>query len=186
MKTRIKYIASIQTGIYETPNITGNVYYIQARHFNKEGVFDPTVKPNLKLDDKLKNHLLQSGDILLAAKGLNNFSVVYNNGIGSAVASSMFLVIRVKSPKIISPDYLSWFFNHPQSQKYFQACSKGSAITSITKSVVEDLEIAIPSIEKQKAILKIHNLHLKEIKIKSEIESLREKQIQQHIINALK
>jgi hypothetical protein len=44
----------------------------------------------------------------------------------------------------------------------------------------------VPSIETQKAILQITKLRNKEKSLKQEIETLREKQIQQQIINAIK
>ena len=57
----------------------------------------------------------------------------------------------------------------------------GSSIVSISKTVLEELEISIPNIETQKAILKITNLRNTEKKLKKEIDSLREKQIQQSL-----
>ena len=62
----------------------------------------------------------------------------------------------------------------------------GTSIVSISKSVLEELEISIPDLETQKAILKITHLRNSEKKLQQQIESLREKQIQQQIFNALK
>jgi restriction endonuclease S subunit len=62
----------------------------------------------------------------------------------------------------------------------------GTSIPSISKQVLENLEIAVPSIETQKAILQITKLRNKEKSLKQKIETLREKQIQQQIINAIK
>jgi restriction endonuclease S subunit len=62
----------------------------------------------------------------------------------------------------------------------------GTSIPSISKQVLENLEIAVPSIETQKAILQITKLRNREKSLKQKIETLREKQIQQQIINAIK
>lgn len=178
-------ITNIFSGIYAKPDIEGDVFYIQARHFSKEGIFDSTVNPDLLYTDKLAKHLLQKDDILLASKGLNNFAVAYNDEIGKAVASSMFLVIRINQGGIL-PEFLTWYLNHPLAQSYFINCSKGTALPCITKRIVENLEITIPTLEKQRVILKIHELRLKEKQIKTSIEDLKETQIQQHLFNALK
>jgi restriction endonuclease S subunit len=62
----------------------------------------------------------------------------------------------------------------------------GTSIPSISKQVLENLEITVPSIETQKAILQITKLRNKEKSLKQKIETLQEKQIQQQIINAIK
>jgi len=62
----------------------------------------------------------------------------------------------------------------------------GTSIVSISKSVLEELEIPILNLATQKAILKITQLRNSEQNLKKEIEILREKQIQQQIINAIK
>lgn len=178
-------ITNIFSGIYTKPDIEGDVFYIQARHFGKDGIFDATVKPDLLCTDKLTKHLLKTGDILLASKGVNNFAVAYNENIGKAVASSMFLVIRINQTKIL-PEFLTWYLNHPLAQNYFINCSKGTALPCITKAIVENLEINIPTLEKQRLILKIQALRLKEKQIKAHIEDLKETQIQHQLITALR
>jgi restriction endonuclease S subunit len=62
----------------------------------------------------------------------------------------------------------------------------GTSMASISKAVLEDLEISIPDIKTQETILRISNLRNKENQLKQQIEILRDKQIQQQIINAIK
>lgn len=186
MKISLIDIATIHTGIYTKSGIDGEVFYLQARHFNENYQFDTTVVPDLDLDDKLSKHLLHNGDLLFAAKGFQNFVAIYKNNIGLAVASSMFLVIRLKDHAITSPEYLAWYLNHPTSQAYFQNNAKGTSLPSITKDILGKLEIALPSVAKQKFILQIDALRKTERELKNKIESLRESQIQQYLINALK
>jgi hypothetical protein len=59
-------------------------------------------------------------------------------------------------------------------------------MVSISKSVLEELEISIPNLKRQNVILKIAHLRNTEKKLMQEIGILREKQLQQQIINALK
>jgi len=62
----------------------------------------------------------------------------------------------------------------------------GSSIASISKGALEELEISVPAIETQELILNITKLRNKEIELRQQIETLRDKQIQQQIINAIK
>ncbi|MFM8833572.1 MAG: restriction endonuclease subunit S [Cytophagales bacterium] len=75
---------------------------------------------------------------------------------------------------------------NPTTQKLLKEQAIGTSIPSISKTVLEELEIPIPSLEKQNAILTIAHLRNTEKDLKHQIEVLREKQIQQTIINALK
>jgi restriction endonuclease S subunit len=76
--------------------------------------------------------------------------------------------------------------NSHTTQTLLKGQAIGTSIPSISKQVLENLEIAVPSIETQKAIVEISKLRKKEKYLKQEIEKLREKQIQQQIINAIK
>lgn len=186
MKTLLSNIASVHSGIYAKPDFEGEVYYVQAKHFNSEKEFDTSVKPDLQLEGKIKTHLLQTGDILLAAKGNKNFAVLYKGVIKPAVASSMFIIIRIKEQHAVMPEFVTWFLNLKSTQTFLQSCSKGSGIPSITKNVVENLEIVIPPSEKQQAIIKFHSLRKLERSIYKQIDDLKEQEIQHLLLTALK
>ena len=141
------------------------------------------------MKDKLtEKHLLNHGDILFAAKGSKNFAALYESKNQPAVASTSFFVIRLgdKFRNKILPDFLVWLINHPHSQKFLKGKAIGTSMVSISKSVLEDLEIYIPDMLTQKTILKITQLRNKERSLKQKIDFLKEKQIQQQIINAIK
>jgi len=186
LKTLLSNIASIHSGIYAKPDYEGEVYYVQAKHFNSLLEFDTTVKPDLQLEGKIMKHILQSGDILIAAKGNKNFAVQYKGIIKPAVASSMFIIIRLKDQRNVLPEFLTWFLNLQSTQTTLKSFSKGSAIPSITKDVIEKLEIVIPSLQKQEAIIKFYSLRKRERAIYQQLENLKELQIQHLLLTALK
>lgn len=186
MKIELKELASIQTGIYAKPSISGEVIYLQSRHFNLEREFDRTVSPDLKLDNKIEKHLLKNGDIIIASKGFSNFAVVYDESIGSAVASSTFLVVKNIQTNLILPEFLEWFLNLPQTCYYLQNNAKGTGLPSIGKSVLEDFKIPLPNIEKQKIILEVVKLRCQEEAIKTKIQKLQEKVINHYLISSIK
>jgi len=188
LKTDLKHIASIQTGLFAKPIAKGEIVYLQAKHFDENGKLKTSLHPDLKADNILEKHMLRHGDVLFAAKGTKNFAAWFESKNQPSVASTSFFVIRLQqdfSNKIL-PAFLVWLINHPTSQKFLKGKAIGSSIVSISKAVLEELEISIPNIETQKVILKITNLRNTEKKLKKEIETLREKQIQQLIINSIK
>lgn len=186
MKKKVKDIAQIHTGIYSKTINSGDVYYIQSRHFNEKRELLSSVKPELLSDPKLQNHYLIPGDILIAAKGYDNFAVLYEGKIGLAVASSTFIITRLKDQNLILPEFLTWFINHFKTQQIIQGSAKGTALPSISKSVIGELEIPILPLNKQETILKIHKLSQKEKQIKEKMIYLQESIIQQQLLNALK
>ena len=185
LKVKIQDIATLQTGLFAKPLANGEVVYLQSKHFDDQGNLLAILHPDLLLEDISEKHMLCAGDVLFAAKGTKNFATVFENHNEPSVASTSFFVIRPTDKKLL-PQYLSWVLNSPTTQILLKGQAIGTSIPSISKQVLENLEIAIPSIDKQKAILQITKLRNKEKFLKQKIETLREKQIQQQIINAIK
>ena len=185
MKFHLREIATIQTGLFANPVVKGDVVYLQAKHFDEYGQISAVLFPDLKADKISDKHLLKPGDVLFAAKGTKNFAAVFENQNPPSVASTSFFVIRLTDNRIL-PHYLMWFLNHPVTQKILKRLAIGTSLASISKAVLEELEISYPEAEKQIAIYKISQLRNRERNLKNQIESLREQQIQQQIINAIK
>lgn len=185
MKTTLKHITSIQTGVFAKPIQEGQIVYLQAKHFVSNGEITEKLYPDLEHTKRIAKHFLKKGDVLFAAKGTKNFAAWYENDDIPAVASTSFFVIRLHDRNIL-PGYLTWFLNHPSTQTLLKGQARGSSIASISKAVLSELEIPIPNIQKQELILKIFKLRNKEKNLKQQIENLKEKEIQHLLINAIK
>ncbi len=185
MNFPLHHIASIQTGLFAKPGKEGEVVYLQSKHFDEDGRLLVTLHPDLPVGDISEKHILRPGDVLFAAKGTKNFAAVYESHNPPAVASTSFFVIRLRD-KTILPAYLAWYLNSNKAQQELKAQAIGTGIPSISKQVLEMLELNVPTLEKQEAVLKISTLFEREKRIRIEIELLREHQIQQYIINAIK
>lgn len=188
MKETLQHIANIKTGIFAKPVSMGEIVYLQGKHFDESGKLHSVLHPDLKEDNITEKHLLKHGDVLFAAKGTKNFATWYESKNQPAVASTSFFVIRIleKFRDKILPEYLVWIINHPNSQKFLKGKAIGTSIVSISKSALEELEISIPEVKIQKSILSITGLRNKEINLKQQIESLRDKQIQNQLLSAIK
>lgn len=184
MKTTLDNIAEIKTGLFAKPESKGQVVYLQARDFDENGKLLSELFPGLKNDESVKNHLLQPGDVLFAAKGTKNFATVYEIHNQTCVASTSFFVIRIKETKLL-PDYLAWSLNHPDIQSHLKMKAKGTSIPSITKSVLEKVELSIPPVETQHLILEIIKLKEKEKTLKKRIDILKDQKVQQIIMKAI-
>jgi restriction endonuclease S subunit len=193
LKKKLEHIANIQSGMFAKTVSAGETVYLQARHFNEYGQLDTSLLlPDIINENILSKYFLINGDVLFAAKGNKNFASLYSELVTqagekqNAVASTTFFVIRLfeNAKTIILPQYLTWFINH--SQTILKSKAIGTSIVSISKLALQDLEIAIPDLQTQKAILQIAHLRNQEKALNIRIDNLREKQIQSQIINALK
>ncbi|MBW8324221.1 MAG: restriction endonuclease subunit S [Prolixibacteraceae bacterium] len=185
MKTQLKNIATIQTGVFAKPTHNGDIVYLQVRHFDENGLLLSELDPDLMADDISEKHILKIGDVLFAAKGTKNFAAVFEDHYPPSVASTSFFVIRTLSEAVL-PQYLAWYLNNHDTQQFLKNLARGTSIASISKAVLDDLEIFIPDLKAQKLVLKITQLRNKEKELKKEIEILREKYIHQLIINEIK
>lgn len=169
-KTLLNNLSKIDSGksfrqrIDDVPN--GNCNVIQMKDISHENLTISANPQSILLDDVKPNQLLQKGDILFMAKGNNNFAVIYNSD-KPAVAVSLFFIIRPNRNKVI-PEYLAWFLNTPTAQAYFHEQRLGAAVGNIRKVALENLEVDLPSMEKQQQIAKLNQLfHQEKQMIKS-------------------
>lgn len=183
MKTLIKNITHIQTGLFAKPSVLGELVYLQSKHFDEYGQLHAVLHPDLVTHGISEKHLLKDGDVLFAAKGTKNFAVVFENHNEPSVASTSFFVIRPTDKKLL-PKFLAWFLNNHTTQTLLKGQAIGTSIPSISKQVLENLEITVPDIKTQKAIVEISKLRNKEKSLKQKIEELREKQIQTILLEA--
>ncbi|HMT74372.1 MAG TPA: restriction endonuclease subunit S [Chitinophagaceae bacterium] len=184
MKYKIGDIAKLQTGLFAKPEAAGEVVYLQVRHFDEKGLLKTELYTDLKHSKVTEKHLLQEGDILFAAKGTKNFAAVYESHNPPAVASTSFFVIRLNESRVL-PAYLAWYLNHPLIAKQLKEQAIGTATPSISKAVLEQLEIPVPAVQKQKLIIELQELIKKEKELQDHIEELRQNNIQQQIFKAI-
>lgn len=178
-------VANIQTGflfrakVPEDPK--GNVVVVQMKDCS---CFDGIAWDNCvrtKLDRVKESDWLKKGDILLATRG-NNYQpifVEFSQQDLLAVASPHFFVIRPKNTEIL-PEYLQWWLNLKQSQKYLIQNLEGSTTKSLRLPVLAELSIKIPSLAKQHVIVKMAKTLVQERKTLQKLIANNEK-----LMNAL-
>lgn len=169
----LRSLAEIRFGIHSQFHSQGTISYLQARHFSPLGDMIGLLASFIDGDTKVNNHLLKDGDILMAGKGTKNFAWTYRRHVGPAVASTLFYVISVNK-SIIYPEYLTSILNLPVNQVHFQKLSSSSSVASLRKKELEEFNVPLIPMEEQKAVAKLAELHLKEMKIAEELITLKQ------------
>lgn len=184
MKTELKHIANIQTGVFAKPVAKGDIAYLQPKYFDELGKLTTNLEPDLNSVGISEKHILKQGDVIFAAKGSKNFAARFDLEDIPAVASTSFFVIKIFEKNIL-PEYLTWYLNHQTTMKYLKSFARGTSIASISKDVLNELEIIVPSLEKQQLIFKIDDLRTAERQITMKLLSLKQTINQQQLYNAL-
>ncbi len=108
------------------------------------------------LDDVREQHLLRPGDLVFKSRGVTNSAAIVNMDVGPAVLAAPMLLIRPN--KAVLPAYLYWYINLPATQAALAAQAEGTSVRMISKAKLEDLDIPIPSLQKQQVITEVAQL----------------------------
>jgi hypothetical protein len=161
---KLKQVATIEAGYPfrgKIPDVqSAEVVVVQMKDVSVLGGVDWSVCARTNLTGKREPAWLQSGDILVAARGSQNYAVLIDSAVPQqkirAVAAPHFFVLSVKN-NVVLPEYLVWFLNQQPCQRYFEQNAEGSLTKSIRRGVLEEVPIAVPPLAKQQLIVKLAN-----------------------------
>ncbi len=124
---------------------------------------------------------LQKNDVVIVSRGTGagSFRSAIFDSDTNVIASSSLLILRIKKKEIL-PEYISLYLNSTDGQNKILETVVGSYIHAISrKKFEEEIEIPIPSSEKQQSLIKLNQ----NIKQQEKIYE-RKKELKQQIINA--
>lgn len=142
-----------------------NIRVVQMKDVSPDNPIDWSQCLTAELSGRRADYL-RSGDILFVARGNRNYAVQIGeipDGM-QAVASPHLFVIRLQD-KSLTPEFLTWFLNQMPCQQYFEQNAEGTMAKSIRRGVLERTPIAIPSLQKQAAIVNLHNSHIQQQRV---------------------
>jgi Type I restriction modification DNA specificity domain len=108
-----------------------------------------------------ERYLVSQGDVLFLSRGQRTCAVPILQILENTVASYYFYILR-PNPDRVDPEYLAWFINQPTTQACLERLQRGSHIKIIPKSAFEELDVILPPLATQRAIVKLERLRQKE------------------------
>ena len=88
------------------------------------------------------------------------------------IIQSLFSIVRVKDKSKVLPEYITIYLNSKEVEKQLFTEIQGTSIMTISNQVLSQIEIEVPSIDKQIEIVKLDKLLKRE---KQLLELLQEK-----------
>lgn len=164
MKIRVKDIGTVQVGYsfrsrLETES-SGNVSVIQMKDLLQSNIVSCKELVTVKMEGVKEHHLVRKGDLVFRSRGLVTTAAVLLEDPGQAVVAAPLL--RIRANKNVLPEYLNWYINQRDAQMFLASRAKGTVQKMISKQAIEDLEISLPSIKKQKDIVELASLAARE------------------------
>lgn len=144
-----------RAGLDASPS--GGTYVIQMRDTSSPVVStEQLARADVQL--KTSHHQVLPGDILFRSRGQSTTASVVREAPPNTIAAAPLMRIRVTAPNIVLPEYLNWYLNQRPAQTYFTNYAKGTMQMMVDKTTLENLEVAIPSLDKQKQIMALADL----------------------------
>lgn len=186
---KLKNIASIYSGLSFREKIIhnpeGDVGVVQMRDLISEYTEIDSELDKISDNGIKPKYFLDSGDILIVSKGANNHAILFDSFPIKAIASASFFTVKIKSD-IISPEYLHWYLNHPLAQNELKKQQSGTYTPSLKITALQDLEISLLPIEKQRKVGKLHQLHLREKKLQNQLIENKQTLIDNLLISTIR
>lgn len=133
----------------------GPVRMVQMRDVDVDRGVSWATALSVALPGKRTRDSLRPDDILFTARGQRNAAVALNVVPAPAVCAGNLFVIRPHDPRQCLPAYVAWYINQRPAQGYFQHSATGTNILNIRRDVIAQLEIPIPAIAHQWAIVNL-------------------------------
>lgn len=188
MRYFIKDISMVRSGVHFRTKIehvpSGETSVIQLRDVDENGKIDRGSLLRTDIPNNMKVDFLNKGDVLFKAKSNHKVAAVVEEDLGRSIATVHYLVLKIKKDKAL-PEYVAWVLNHRKAQVYFGQNAEGSSFRSLSiikKSILEKLEIDVPSMERQKKIIEISRLRQEEKNIEQELRCLKDQFIEEVLL----
>ncbi len=114
------------------------------------------------------SHIAKDGDVVFRSRGTPFMASVVPEIAEDLLVVAPMIRIRVNREMIL-PEYLVWYINSAYGAAYFKEFATGSGIPLVSKGVLEQMPIKLPSLNAQQAIADLVKLGRKEHEILAEI-----------------
>lgn len=178
MKVKLGNMATVQAGYSFRSRLesldTGAVAVIQMKDLTSANRVDCSELARVDMEVPKEHHLVRPGDLIFRSRGLTSNSALLADDPGDAVLAAPLLRIRIKGGAVL-PEYLNWYISQQPAQIYFASCSEGTALKMISKQSLENMELFVPPLDRQRLIVELAALEEEEQHI---MKTLAEKRTQ--------
>lgn len=181
MNKKLKQIAAVQMGFSFRSSIkaakNGTVSVVQMKDLLDDNTVRLSNLMKIDLETVKDHHLVRKGDLIFRSRGLTTTSAILLGDPGRAIVSAPLFRIRIIEPGEILPEYLNWYISQQHAQIFLNSRAIGTAQKMISMETLTELEIVLPSLPKQRAIIELALLSSREQALYRRLAQKREQYI---------
>lgn len=178
---RLKEVVTVQTGYSFRARLDtsekGNVAVIQMKDLRDNNTVDCKNLVRIDMDRVKEHHFARKGDLVFRSRGLVTTSAVLLEDPGRTVVAAPLLRIRINDYDMVLPEYLNWYIGQREVQLFLGSRAKGTFQKMIGKEAIEDLEVFVPDMARQKCIVELAKLSCHEQALLHEIAEKKDQYI---------
>ena len=181
MKLKIKQLATVQMGYSFRSRLEaskgGEIAVIQMKDLFQDNTVGCKNLVKIEMEIVKEHHLAQKGDLVFRSRGQITTAAILLEDPGKAVVAAPLLRIRITKSDKILPEYLNWYISQRDAQIFLASRAKGTVQKMISKQAVEDMEVYLPTSEKQQHIVDLAKLSVRERTILGMLSEKRDQYI---------
>lgn len=130
-------------------------------NINEDGLIFNEIFDEFHSYEELDEHYFTEKDDILLRLSQPFTSVYIDEKHTGLLTPSYFATIKVNDNRVL-PQFLAWYLNTKYVKHELERSQSGSRILATNQQAIKNIPIKLPSMTKQKAIIELYELHLKE------------------------
>jgi len=139
---------------------TGNITVLQPKDIGDDGVLQGGDLCRVEMDPVKPDRLLKRGDVLLSNRG-RFAAAMYDGEIENCIAAGSLLVLTIRDGAEVLPEYLALYLNSEEGRRELGRLDETTTIPYISRKNLEQVDIPIPAMEKQKRLVALEKAKLR-------------------------
>lgn len=176
MKIKLKDVCTFRSGFQGKSSEGKLIKQIKLKDVTSDGEILLDQLSEISCGQPIDRYELYKNNILFKAKSTENTAACVPCDLKETVANSHFFVITVKDEEVVDPMYLTIYLNSELAQGYFKKHSQGVTSSMVRLKTLEEMEVLLPSINKQREAIKAYHLMKSERELMEKLIQNREKQ----------
>ena len=137
------------------PDDDGDVAVIQMKDLLDDNTVSCENTIRVLMDSIKEPHLVKKGDLVFRSRGNVSTTAILNENPGRAIIAAPLFRIRVTKKDKVLPEYLNWYISQRAAQRYLTCRARGTSQIKISVDAVGEMDVEIPSLDRQKKIVEL-------------------------------
>lgn len=158
---RVEDVCEIQAGYTARERLKPDPFgapVLQLRDIGTDEAWPALEPERFDLGDVKERYFAGSGDVLFRSRGHNTTASAIPDGWPHLAVAILPLVLLKPRRDVIRPAYFAWALNQAEAQLHFDKFARGTSLRMVPKAALAGLEIAVPDLATQDAILEVARL----------------------------